>query len=271
MTPAPVFDVWEELAELVPSDKREAYWKFVAHLKTMHPEDEMLRLCQAIGFLAWITRSVPTELAGERKAWMLFIQQSHALLEDSNRHIENTNRDMRETAIVVRECADEVKHGLQNAVSQVNADTIANAVRQRVEGTIVVKVDCAVQRVANSAEHIDKLVLKAKDSIRFLENLNVGWLWGNAAIFVALMLCVFGALMESWYQDRLKQRIAELNQMAAGNLAVVRQLNEKGIQLEMAATEKGTFLVLPKAKDAYMSTTGQGVILLKEKNPWEWR
>jgi hypothetical protein len=60
--------LFDELAGLVPAERRAEYYRVIAHTRTLSPNDEMLRVMEAMGILALITRETPGEIAAERKS-----------------------------------------------------------------------------------------------------------------------------------------------------------------------------------------------------------
>jgi hypothetical protein len=60
--------LFDELAGLVPAERQAEYYRVIAHTRTLSPNDEMLRLLEAMGILALITRETPAAIAAERKS-----------------------------------------------------------------------------------------------------------------------------------------------------------------------------------------------------------
>lgn len=60
--------LFDELAGLVPAERQAEYYRVIAHTRTLCPNDEMLRVLEAMGILALLTREVPAEIAAERKS-----------------------------------------------------------------------------------------------------------------------------------------------------------------------------------------------------------
>jgi hypothetical protein len=60
--------LFDELAGLVPAERQAEYYRVIAHTRTLSPNDEMLRVLEAMGILALITRETPVEIAAERKS-----------------------------------------------------------------------------------------------------------------------------------------------------------------------------------------------------------
>jgi len=79
--------LFDELAELVPSKRRAEYFRVLAHMQTLGPNDEMLRILQAMGILTLLTRQTPTEIANER-------QQLEELLRSTLSHVDEVDARM---------------------------------------------------------------------------------------------------------------------------------------------------------------------------------
>ncbi len=59
--------LFDELATLVPEERQAEYYRVIAHTRTLRPNDEMLRILEAMGVLALLTRETPAAIATERK------------------------------------------------------------------------------------------------------------------------------------------------------------------------------------------------------------
>ena len=68
--------LFDELAELVPAERQAEYYRVIAHTRTLSPNDEMLRLLEAMGILALLTRETPAEIAAERKSLQKILESS---------------------------------------------------------------------------------------------------------------------------------------------------------------------------------------------------
>lgn len=66
-TPVETLTLFDELAGLVPEERQAEYYRVIAHTRTLSPNDEMLRILEAMGVLALLTRETPGEIATERK------------------------------------------------------------------------------------------------------------------------------------------------------------------------------------------------------------
>jgi hypothetical protein len=68
--------LFDELAGLVPAERLAEYYRVIAHTRTLGPNDEMLRLLEAMGLLALLTRETPAEIAAERKSLQKVLESS---------------------------------------------------------------------------------------------------------------------------------------------------------------------------------------------------
>jgi hypothetical protein len=59
--------LFDSLARLVPPELQADYYRVLAHTRTLGPDDEMLRILEAMGILALVTRHTPKDIADERE------------------------------------------------------------------------------------------------------------------------------------------------------------------------------------------------------------
>src|SRR5271155_383167 len=59
--------LFDSLACLVPEELQAAYYRVLAHTRTLNPDDEMLRILEAMGVLTLLTRYTPKDIADERE------------------------------------------------------------------------------------------------------------------------------------------------------------------------------------------------------------
>jgi hypothetical protein len=69
-------DFVDEIAELLPAEQRPLWYRDMAHLRRLPPDDEMLRIARAMGFLAIVTRQAPAQIASERSQLTTILDQS---------------------------------------------------------------------------------------------------------------------------------------------------------------------------------------------------
>ncbi len=65
----PPTDMFDDIAKYVPEEHLPEFWRVIAHLRELKPDDEILRIFQAMGVLTFILRDLPAALIDERNAW----------------------------------------------------------------------------------------------------------------------------------------------------------------------------------------------------------
>lgn len=66
--------LFDSLARLVPDELRAEYYRVLAHTRTLSPDDEMLRILEAMGILALLTRHTPKDIADERERFQELLE-----------------------------------------------------------------------------------------------------------------------------------------------------------------------------------------------------
>jgi hypothetical protein len=58
--------LFDRLAQFVPAERQTEYYRVLAHTRTLRPDDELLRILEAMGVLALVTCETPAAVADER-------------------------------------------------------------------------------------------------------------------------------------------------------------------------------------------------------------
>ena len=74
-------DFIDEVAELLPSEQRQSWYRDMAHLRRLPADDELLRIARAMGFLALITRQAPVEIASEMQKLAATVKEAVSSIE----------------------------------------------------------------------------------------------------------------------------------------------------------------------------------------------
>jgi hypothetical protein len=82
-TPAPHETLFDRIAALLPFENRQEFYRRMTHLRNLGPNDEILQLAEAMGYLALITRQAPVEIAAERTKIEELLEKAMAELEHS--------------------------------------------------------------------------------------------------------------------------------------------------------------------------------------------
>jgi hypothetical protein len=77
--------MFDSLARLVPDELQAAYYRVLAHTRTLNPDDEMLRILEAMGILALLTRHTPKDIANERERFQELLEAHHQFSDEAQR------------------------------------------------------------------------------------------------------------------------------------------------------------------------------------------
>jgi len=85
MTPPPneVPSLFDSVADLLPSHLREHFYRRMAHLSQLSPNDDILHIVEAMGFLALIIRDTPSLVAEERQRFDTLLTGSANAIRDT--------------------------------------------------------------------------------------------------------------------------------------------------------------------------------------------
>jgi hypothetical protein len=75
--------LFDSLARLVPKDLQTAYYRVLAHTRTLSPNDEMLRILEAMGTLALLTRHTPKDIADEQERFQEMFELNQQFSEEA--------------------------------------------------------------------------------------------------------------------------------------------------------------------------------------------
>jgi hypothetical protein len=68
--------LFDARAGLVPAERQAEYYRVIAHTRTLSPNDEVLRVLEAMGILALLTRETPAAIAAERKSLQKILENA---------------------------------------------------------------------------------------------------------------------------------------------------------------------------------------------------
>jgi predicted secreted protein len=81
--------LFDSLARLVPEELQAAYYRVLAHTRTLSPDDEMLRILEAMGVLALLTCQTPQEIAEERERFQALIDLHRQSTDEAQRKMSD--------------------------------------------------------------------------------------------------------------------------------------------------------------------------------------
>lgn len=78
---------FDSLARLVPDELQAAYYRVLAHTRKLSPDDEMLRILEAMGILALLTRHTPKDIADEREHFQELLETHRQFSDEAQQRM----------------------------------------------------------------------------------------------------------------------------------------------------------------------------------------
>jgi len=101
--------LFDSLARLVPDELQAEYYRVLAHTRSLSPDDEMLRILEAMGILALLTRHTPKDIADERERFQELLELHRQTSAETQ---QKTLNYVRELEARIAKLPGEVESGL---------------------------------------------------------------------------------------------------------------------------------------------------------------
>jgi hypothetical protein len=135
--------VFDEIASLLPAEQREHFYRRMAHLEHLGPDDEILQLAEALGFLVLLTRQTPSEMATERLKLESLFQNTLDTLKATNhtalayqadidQHLKDLPADIA-GALNPKRLAVQLSETLRQHFQQTGIPTVSDSLAQHAE------------------------------------------------------------------------------------------------------------------------------------------
>jgi hypothetical protein len=126
--------IFDQIAKLLPPDLRDHFFRRIAHLRDLSPNDDMLLIAEAMGFLALLIRETPPLLTAERQA----LENLHRNIVQSNTQLEDRLLDLPaeiQAGINADAIAAKISESIRQSFIQTELATVAQELHLHV-GTI---------------------------------------------------------------------------------------------------------------------------------------
>jgi hypothetical protein len=117
--------LFDAIADLLPTGQREHFYRRMAHLRQLSPNDEMLQIAEAMGFLALVTRETPSAIAVERQKLETVLLKMMETLQSAHRDAVTYQQQLEGR---LAKLPQEIAHGIS---PEVIAAKITEGIRQR--------------------------------------------------------------------------------------------------------------------------------------------
>ena len=154
--PAPE-NVFDAIAKLLKPEQREYFYRRMMYFRHLRPEDEMLRLAEAMGFLTVVIREAPQEVARERELLAELLASSLKSMQVSQQASLAWQKQME--ARLAR-LPDEISKGID---AETIAANLGESLRQQFHNTGLPGVADAMGAQAKSLRQASKELSTALD------------------------------------------------------------------------------------------------------------
>ena len=155
--------VYDRIATYLPATRRESFFRYVAHLKTLAPDDDLMVLAEGMALFSCIARDVPLALVEERKTLLAQFGDVCSRFEKS---AESGTTDIRAMFMAHQKLLDQNMGAWQNreqttvrALEEVASNFERTvAVQNALLVATVEKVDAATQEHRKKSDHVGRLL-----------------------------------------------------------------------------------------------------------------
>ena len=175
--------IFREIAKGLPPAQQTEFWEMAAHLEKLSPDDEILRVCQAMGVLTLITQRIPVELAVQREAWQetctAFRNELRAMLQKAQEQstvmtnqVAGLAQEVNATGQLVVRSAEKVEKALRHGADGFATEKLALDVRAKMEATILKPAEETVKKSAEVVRRLDEGTPRFEKMLERVENYN---------------------------------------------------------------------------------------------------
>jgi hypothetical protein len=147
--PAPE-NLFDAIAKLLKPDQREYFYQRMMYFRHLRPEDEILRIAEAMGFLALVIRETPQEVANEREQFAEVLARSMESMQAAHRANMKYHQQLEERLI---QLPTEIAKGIS---AETIAAKLGESLRQQFQGTGLPAVANAIGAQATTLRHTSK-------------------------------------------------------------------------------------------------------------------
>ncbi|NJL72034.1 MAG: hypothetical protein HC888_10825 [Candidatus Competibacteraceae bacterium] len=173
----------------------------MAHLRKLSPDDEVLRICEAMGVLALLARQVPGELATEREKWSVTFwkmrdeesKRTGKYLEDLERWtiaVEKTCAELKATAEAVRETGAAVEASILSAPNRLDMREMERKIDERMEELALRPLQKAIEKCHAATKALEDAGHTAAHRVVRWHDFNQQAVWDQAIMWAAICYAV---------------------------------------------------------------------------------
>lgn len=147
--PAPE-NLFDAIAKLLKPEQREYFYQRMMYFRHLRPEDEILRIAEAMGFLALVIRETPQEMANEREQFAEVLARSMESMQVAHRANMKYHQQLEER---LTQLPTEIAKGIS---AETIAAKLGESLRQQFQETGLPAVANAIGAQATTLRHTSK-------------------------------------------------------------------------------------------------------------------
>jgi hypothetical protein len=166
---------FDRIAAYLPADQRASYFRYVAHLRTLNPKDELLILAEGMAVFTCISRQLPEALADEREKLLTEFAKLCAKHESST---ANATADVRAMFAAQQKLLEQNVANWQNREQHAahSLDRIAKRFEEAVN-LAVARLQAACVKVEAATKEHETAASKARDWVSQVTLGHRAWPW----------------------------------------------------------------------------------------------
>ena len=166
---------FDRIAAYLPADQRASYFRYVAHLRTLNPKDELLILAEGMAVFTCISRQLPEALADEREKLLTEFAKLCAKHESST---ANGTADVRAMFAAQQKLLEQNVANWQNREQHAahSLDRIAKRFEEAVN-LAVARLQAACVKVEAATKEHETAASKARDWVSQVTLGHRAWPW----------------------------------------------------------------------------------------------
>ena len=125
--PANSNSLFDSIAQLLPEAHREHFYRRIAHLRQLDPNDDLLQVAEAMGFLALLIRETPRLITGERLSLENSLHEALGTMQSLHRNTLQSNSELEDRLV---DLPAEIQAGI-------DGDTIAAKIAESIRQSFI--------------------------------------------------------------------------------------------------------------------------------------
>lgn len=153
--------IFDHIAKLLPPDLQPHFFRRIAHLRDLSPDDDMLLIAEAMGFLAILIRDTPPLIASERRSLEASLHETLTAMEGLHRTTVESNTRMEDRLL---DLPGDIQAGINpDAIASKIAESIRQAFVQTELPGIVRELQLYAGNLSDSTHQLASLATALND------------------------------------------------------------------------------------------------------------